>query len=105
MGIGPTTEAGYKRGIQVMSVLFPFMCVAAYCVFREPVVLVLIGGVMQGVMLPMLAGAALYFRYKRCDSRLMPGFTWDAFLWLSAVGMLITGLWTVWAKLNDYIGH
>jgi hypothetical protein len=35
----------------------------------------------------------------------MPGFTWDAFLWLSAVGMLITGLWTVWAKLNDYIGH
>ncbi|MBC8353956.1 MAG: Nramp family divalent metal transporter [Planctomycetes bacterium] len=105
MGIGPTTEAGYRRGIQVMSVLFPFMCVAAYCLFSQPVVLVLIGGVMQGVMLPMLAGAALYFRYKRGDSRLLPGFTWDSFLWLSAVGMLITGLWTVWAKLSAYIGQ
>ncbi|MDA1052736.1 MAG: Nramp family divalent metal transporter [Planctomycetota bacterium] len=105
MGIGPKTEAGYKRGIQIMSVLFPFMCVAAYCLFSEPVVLVLIGGVMQGVMLPMLAGAALFFRYKRGDSRIMPGFTWDAFLWLSAVGMLITGLWTVWDKLMGYIGH
>ena len=105
MGIGPTTEAGYRRGIQVMSVLFPFMCVAAYCLFSQPVVLVLIGGVMQGVMLPMLAGAALYFRYKRSDARLIPGMTWDAFLWLSAVGMLITGLWTVWAKFSAFIGQ
>lgn len=105
IGIGPTTEAGYKRGIQVMSVLFPFMCVAVYCLFTEPVVLVLIGGVMQGILLPMLAGAALYFRYKRIDERITPGFAWDAFLWLSAIGMLITGLWTVWAKYNDFAGH
>lgn len=105
IGIGPTTEAGYKRGIQVMSVLFPFMCVAVYCLFTQPVVLVLIGGVMQGVLLPMLAGAALYFRYKRIDSRIAPTFAWDAFLWVSAIGMLITGLWTIWAKYHDFVGH
>ncbi|MEO8495731.1 MAG: transmembrane Mn(2+) transporter, partial [Planctomycetota bacterium] len=103
MGIGPKTEEGYKLGIKIMSVLFPFMCVAAYCLFSEPVVLVLIGGVMQGVMLPMLAGAALYFRYKRADSRITPGLVWDAFLWLSAIGMLITGLWTVWSKIEPYL--
>lgn len=103
MGIGPTTEAGYKRGIQVVCVLFPFMCVAVYCLFSEPVVLVLIGGVMQGVMLPMLAGAAMFFRYKRCDSRLTPGAIWDAFLWLSAMGLLVTGLWTVWSKVGPYV--
>ena len=103
MGIGPTTEAGYKRGIQVVCVLFPFMCVAVYCLFSEPVVLVLIGGVMQGVMLPMLAGAAMYFRYQRCDPRIAPGKVWDAFLWLSAVGLLVTGLWTVWSKVAPYL--
>jgi Mn2+/Fe2+ NRAMP family transporter len=103
LGVGPRTEAGYRRGIQVMSVLFPFMCVAAYTMWSQPVMLVLIGGVMQGVMLPMLAGAALYFRYKRADSRITPGMAWDAFLWLSAIGMLITGLWTVWAKLEPYL--
>lgn len=103
MGIGPTTEAGYKRGIQVMCVLFPFMCVGVYCLFSEPVVLVLIGGVMQGVMLPMLAGAALFFRYKRCDARIAPGAVWGAFLWLSAIGMLVTGLWTIWSKVSPYL--
>jgi Mn2+/Fe2+ NRAMP family transporter len=103
MGIGPKTEAGYKRGIQMVCVLFPFMCVAVYCLFSEPVVLVLIGGVMQGVMLPMLAGAAMFFRYKRCDSRLTPGAIWDAFLWLSAMGLLVTGLWTVWSKVGPYV--
>jgi hypothetical protein len=101
LGIGPTTEAGYRRGIQVMSVLFPFMCVAVYSLWSEPVVLVMIGGIMQGIMLPMLAGAALFFRYKRSDSRITPGFVWDAFLWISAIGMLITGLWTVWAKITS----
>jgi len=103
IGIGPTTEASYRNWVRGFSALFPFMCVLAYSVFQQPVALVLIGGVMQGVMLPMLAGAALYFRYKRNDSRIMPKFLWDAFLWLSAIGMSITGVWTVWNKLAPYL--
>jgi len=100
IGIGPTSEASYRNWVRGFSALFPFLCVLAYSVLQEPVVLVLIGGVMQGVMLPMLAFAALYFRYKRNDSRITPKLLWDGFLWLSAIGMLITGLWTVWSKLE-----
>lgn len=103
IGIGPTTEASYRNWVRGFSALFPFLCLLAYCVIQQPVVLVLIGGVMQGVMLPMLAGAALYFRYQRNDSRITPKLLWDAFLWLSAIGMLITGLWTVWSKLGPYL--
>jgi hypothetical protein len=44
---------------------------------------------MQALMLPMLAGAALYFRYYRGDRRLAPGIVWDIFLWISSLGMLL----------------
>jgi hypothetical protein len=54
-------------------------------------------------MLPMLAGAGLFFRYQRCDARITPGAVWDAFLWISAIGMLVTGLWTVWSTLQPYL--
>ena len=61
--------------------------------------LVLLGGFMQAVMLPMLGVAALYFRFKLTDERLKPGKFWDACLILSAIGMLISGAWGVYSKL------
>ena len=42
----------------------------------------------------------LYFRYYRNDPGLMPGRLWDAFLWLSAVGMSIAGIWALISKLS-----
>ncbi|HJN08369.1 MAG TPA: Nramp family divalent metal transporter [Pirellulaceae bacterium] len=105
IGIGPKTEASYQNWVRGFSALFPFLCVLAYSIFQQPVELVLIGGVMQGVMLPMLAGAALYFRYKRNDSRITPKFLWDAFLWLSAIGMLITGVWGAWTACGKLLPH
>jgi hypothetical protein len=54
--------------------------------------LVLISGMMQALMLPMLAGAALYFRYRYSDERLRPTKIWDALLWLSSAGMLMTAM-------------
>ncbi len=46
-------------------------------------------------MLPMLAGAALYLRYRHTLAELKPGRAWDIALWLSGLAMLITGIWTV----------
>ena len=65
--------------------------------------MILISGVMQAMMLPMLATAALYFRYRRCDRRLTPGKTWDLFLWLSALGMLVAGAWSLWENVQRYL--
>ena len=69
--------------------------------FRQPEKLVLASGAMQAVMLPMLAGSTLHYRYRRCDKRITPGRLWDAMLWLSAVGMLIAGVWIAVTKLMD----
>ena len=70
----------------------PLTCLLVYLVFPQTTVLVLLSGVMQAIMLPMLAFAALFFRYRRCDPRIRPGWLWDVLLWISAVGMLVAGV-------------
>lgn len=103
-GIGPQTRAGYEQAVRVFSGIFPFVCLILFVSFpKEPQAMILLSGVMQGIMLPMLAGAAIYFRYYRIDERIAPGRVWDAFLWLSAAGLLVTGTWTVWSKLVEFL--
>jgi hypothetical protein len=46
---------------------------------------------MQAIGLPLLGGAALYFRYRRCDPRVAPSRLWDVCLWLSVLGLCIAG--------------
>ena len=85
--------------VRLFSGVLPVLCLSFYWTGWDPQQLVLISGLMQSMMLPMLAGAALYFRYYRCDERIMPGRAWDIFLWVSAVGMLVAGVWAAWAKV------
>ncbi len=84
---------------RLFSGLFPIACLLVYVLRREPVELILLSGVMQAIMLPMLGAAALYFRYRRSDPRLLPGRLWDALLWLSAFGLLVAGGWLALTKI------
>jgi hypothetical protein len=67
----------------------------------EPVSLVFVGALAQGLMLPFLAGAALYFRYRRTDARLRPGAVWTAFLWFAGVAMTAVGIYKVVEELQN----
>ncbi|OYP31730.1 transmembrane Mn(2+) transporter [Rhodopirellula sp. MGV] len=95
IGLVDHSEETYQRWVRILSGVFPLLCVVIFLKFQSPAKLVLISGITQGVMLPMLGGAALYFRYQRCIEELKPGKFWDLCLWLSAIAMLITGTWTV----------
>ena len=75
-----------------------------YAFVQAPVFLILLSGVTQAVMLPMLAVAALYFRYQRCHPELRPGKWWDFFLWLSSVGLIIAGTWAALTRIVPYWG-
>jgi len=99
MGLGDQTPAQYRRRVRLLSGLFPALCLLVYVAFPAPAALVLLGGLMQAIMLPMLAAAALFFRYRRCDRRIRPGRLWDLFLWISAAGMAIAGFWALWSKI------
>jgi Mn2+/Fe2+ NRAMP family transporter len=92
MGFIGRDETTRLRWIKGLSGLLPLICLAVYLVYDEPVVLVLASGLMQAMMLPMLAAAALYFRYRHSDERVAPGRFWDFWLWLSAIGMIVAGV-------------
>lgn len=92
----------YRRNVRRLSGLFPFICLTVYVLIPSPKELVLLSGAMQAMMLPMLSAAALYFRYRRCDSRIIPTRFWDVFLWVSAIGMLITGSWALYSVITKY---
>lgn len=104
MNLGIKTDEDKKRLVRWLSGILPFVCLAIFiAVPNEPQQLVLISGMVQALMLPMLAFAALYFRYYRGDDRVRPGKVWDTFLWISSAGMLFAAGCLVFKSTNEYL--
>ena len=102
-GAGARTEVARRGWIRFFCVFFPMFSLTTCIFIRKPAELVLMSGVMQAVMLPMLAGATLYFRYCRCDRRITPGILWDIALWTSSAGMLLAGGWIAVTKIIELL--
>ena len=98
-GVIPNDEDSRMRWSRILSGLWPLGALSLYLFFTSPVSMVLWSGIAHSLMLPMVGFAALHFRYKRTMDELKPGKVWDFFLWLSVVGMFITGFWTAYSKL------
>jgi len=71
-----------------------------FVLVRAPGALIIAAGVSQVLMLPMLAFAALWFRYRASHPQLVSRRLWDLGLWLSAMGLVIAGLWAALTKLG-----
>jgi len=83
------------RAVKWASIGLPLYAALLYIAVGSPVTLVMISGVGQAMLLPFLAGSALYFRYAKLDRELRPGTAWTAFLWLSALGMASVGIYQI----------
>jgi Mn2+/Fe2+ NRAMP family transporter len=90
--------------VRLLSAGLPLACVAAFLVFQAPVGLIVIAGLAQLTMLPMLGFAAIWFRYRCTDERLRPGRLWDVALLLSFLALFITGAGGIYIKLQDILG-
>lgn len=88
-------EAARRRMIGIACLILPFASLAVYLLMGSPVTLVFIGAIAQGLMLPFLALAAVYFRFCRTDEPLRPGRLWTAFLIISASAMVAAGAFQV----------
>jgi manganese transport protein len=88
------------RWIQRFCIFFPTLAFVLYLLFREPKMMVTIGGYAQAVTIPVISGAALYLRYFRTDPRLAPSRWSDLFLWLAF--LLITAV-AVYAVVTDVL--
>jgi|TARA_B110000037_G_scaffold186286_1_gene216202 Mn2+/Fe2+ NRAMP family transporter len=88
-----------RMWIKGLCLAFPIISFLFFWLYPKPKELVLLAGTMQAFLLPMLAFAAIYFRYKHAIPALRPTKLWDFFLWISALGLLIAGLWLAWSKV------
>jgi Mn2+/Fe2+ NRAMP family transporter len=101
IGDSPGVQRGWKRGL---SGGLPLVCLAVYVLVPStPDQLVLVSGMMQALMLPMLAAAAIFFRYFRSDERVRPGRLWDVCLWLSSLGMLVAGTYLAYGEVRSFV--
>lgn len=92
-------EAAHYRWVGILSIALPLTCLAVFCSGANPVTLVLIAGSMQAMFLPILGGAAIYYRVKKTDARIAPGTVWNVFLVLSSLGLLLAGGYGLWTKI------
>ncbi|MFM8703889.1 MAG: transmembrane Mn(2+) transporter, partial [Planctomycetia bacterium] len=95
----PKDDASRAAWTRRLSVAWPLVALALALVIREPVGMVLASGIAQAIMLAALGVAVLFFRHRDFDPRLTPSRAWDVLLWLSAVGFVVIGLWTLWQKV------
>ena len=107
VGILPRNERTRLRSKAILSGALPLVCLAAYYAayfFGTSIAqLVLVSGMMQAFMLPMLAGAAVYFRYYKSDPRVRPGKLWDVFLWISSLGMLLAAGVLIYGEITKLL--
>lgn len=98
-GVSAGGESAYRFWVRIFCAGLPLLFLGSYAFFKAPKQLVLAGGFMGALMLPLLGVAALFFRYRRSDPRLVPGRAWDVGLWLSFVGLVIAGGYALYTKV------
>lgn len=98
------TPADRLRIVRWGVVILPIATMLVYVRFESLVTLVLIGGVAQAMMLPFLAGGAVYFHHLHIPPGLRSGRAWTVFLWASFVAMSSVGVFQIWRTWNSLMG-
>ncbi len=102
-GLSEGSERTRMYWTQIISVIWPLLAVALFWIFgwlmggQKPALMVISAGIGQGILLPMVGIGALWFRYRRCVDALRPGVLWDVMLWLSVIGFVIVGAYTIYS--------
>lgn len=94
-----------QRFIRASCGLLPLVSAAIYLVWPKPVRLVMIGGLAQALMLPFLASAALYFRYRGVAPDLRPGAAWTAVLWVASLAFAALGGYELFQNARAVLGR
>lgn len=83
------------RTVRAFCVVYPVLGLGLYFAFREPQALIKVGGISQGLMLPLIAGATLYIRGRDTDRRVGPSFLSDVCSWLAFFAITGVALYSV----------
>ncbi len=82
-----TTPQQRANVIHRLTMVFPVIALLLFLAFKEPAWMVVFGGSAQALMLPIISGATIYFRYRKLDRRLTPSLLLDVCLWIAFVSI------------------
>jgi hypothetical protein len=94
------TPEAKEQMVRFASVLLPVAFTTVFLVFGNPVSLVFVGAIGQGLMLPFLAYAAVYFHLFETDAALRPNRAFTASLLLAALAISVAGIYQVGQQLG-----
>lgn len=60
-------EAARALWTRRVAAVWPFIALVLYVFVRAPAMMIVACGIAQSIMLPLLGGASLYFRYRQSE--------------------------------------
>ena len=97
------TPRDRERTVNVFCVVYPILAMVLFLVYPSPLALITIGGAAQALMLPLIAGATLYLRYRDTDPRVAPKMLADVMSWIALLGTAAVATYTVGDKLIAWL--
>lgn len=85
----------YQR---IFTVAISLIAVGSYLLFQSPVKMVILGGIAQSVMLPIVSWATVYLHHKHLPKTLRPSRFVSLALWVSAILITVLMGYYVWIK-------
>lgn len=90
-------RVAFRRGFLVLLTLFP---ASLFLLFESPVRMVVAGGIVQALLLPIAGGGAIYLHHRHVPAALRPPRVVTLALWLSTAVMTAAALYAIlaWAR-------
>ena len=78
--------------IALLAWAIPTIWATLFLFMGKPALMVILGGTSTVVILLIVVFAALWFRYRRLDQRLLPTKAYDGWLWLSSIAIAVVAI-------------
>ncbi len=88
-----------EKAIGIAAWCIPLIWATLFLVMNNPALMVILGGLATVIILLIVVFAALYFRYYRLDSRLLPSLMYDAALWISSIAIFLVALYVIYDQV------
>jgi manganese transport protein len=104
--LGLVDFADFRRRmlwIRIFIVLVPFVQTATFAASLKPQTMLIFGAVANGLLIPVIAFATIWLRYRRTDKRIAPGLLSDVLLWICAAVILAVSGVFLWLKGQEVL--
>ncbi len=93
--VHPGSQTHMQHSVSMLSIILPIVTLTIYLTGINPVRLIVLGGIVQALFLPVVSISVLYLRYRVTDPDLHPGRLWDAALVTASLSFVVVGVFSL----------